>query len=306
MGFSIQRGATCTVAAVDEVFTQGRATRLLALLEAALWVGAGLIVAQAWGLLGHMPKGYGLGWQTVLGGVLLGAGAYVNRACVFGAIARLSSGDWAYVATPVGFFAGCWLFHRTLHGMSLGALGQGSPVLQVPSWVAMVLAGTMLLRVGWGLRTVHRSHDPAADARGFLARSASATWRPAPATVLIGITFLFMMLLAGPWAYTEVLSDWARGMAPSAAVRMALALALFGGAAWGGWHAGKWRRVAPRPAMLARCFTGGAMMGLGSLFIPGGNDGLILVGMPLLWPYAWLAFGTMCISIAALMWLKRA
>ena len=39
-------------------------------------------------------------------------------------------------------------------------------------------------------------------------------------------------------------------------------------------------------------------MGWGSLLIPGGNDGLILVGMPLLWPYAWVAFATMCVSIA--------
>jgi len=39
-------------------------------------------------------------------------------------------------------------------------------------------------------------------------------------------------------------------------------------------------------------------MGWGSLLIPGGNDGLILVGMPLAWPYAWLAFATMCAAIA--------
>ncbi len=38
-------------------------------------------------------------------------------------------------------------------------------------------------------------------------------------------------------------------------------------------------------------------MGWGSLLIPGGNDGLILVGIPLLWPYAWLAFFTMCVVI---------
>jgi hypothetical protein len=95
-------------------------------------------------------------------------------------------------------------------------------------------------------------------------------------------------------------------MASNTAMRAALAVALFSGAAWGGWSAGKWRRVSPRPALLARCFVGGLMMGLGSLFIPGGNDGLILVGMPLLWPYAWVAFATMCLSIALLMWVSKA
>jgi len=38
-------------------------------------------------------------------------------------------------------------------------------------------------------------------------------------------------------------------------------------------------------------------MAWGSLLIPGGNDGLILVGMPLLWPYALTAFLTMCVTI---------
>jgi toxin CptA len=39
------------------------------------------------------------------------------------------------------------------------------------------------------------------------------------------------------------------------------------------------------------------MMGWGTLLIPGSNDGLILIGMPLLRPYAWIAFLTMCASI---------
>jgi toxin CptA len=38
-------------------------------------------------------------------------------------------------------------------------------------------------------------------------------------------------------------------------------------------------------------------MGAGGALVPGGNDALILVGMPLLWPYAWLAFASMCCSI---------
>ena len=44
---------------------------------------------------------------------------------------------------------------------------------------------------------------------------------------------------------------------------------------------------------------------MGHLLIPGSNDGLILIGMPLLRPYAWLAFATMCVTIAAALWLRR-
>ena len=48
------------------------------------------------------------------------------------------------------------------------------------------------------------------------------------------------------------------------------------------------------------------MMGWGTLLIPGSNDGLILIGMPLLRPYAWLAFAIMCVTIAVALALQRA
>ena len=46
------------------------------------------------------------------------------------------------------------------------------------------------------------------------------------------------------------------------------------------------------------------MMGWGSLLIPGSNDGLILIGMPLLHPPAWLAFASMFVAIAAAMLIQ--
>jgi toxin CptA len=47
-------------------------------------------------------------------------------------------------------------------------------------------------------------------------------------------------------------------------------------------------------------------MGCGSLLIPGSNDGLIFIGIPLLRPYAWLALASMVLSIAAALLLQRA
>ena len=57
MGYAIQRGATCTVAAVDEVLTERSCRRLLSLVEAALWVTGGLILAQSLRLLPVTPPG---------------------------------------------------------------------------------------------------------------------------------------------------------------------------------------------------------------------------------------------------------
>jgi toxin CptA len=42
MGYAIQRGATCTVAAVDEVVSKRSINRLAAMVEASIWVAAAL------------------------------------------------------------------------------------------------------------------------------------------------------------------------------------------------------------------------------------------------------------------------
>jgi len=65
----------------------------------------------------------------------------------------------------------------------------------------------------------------------------------------------------------------------------------------GGHTAGRWRNTPPSFPQCAKCVGGGVLMAWGSLLIPGGNDGLILVGMPLLWPYALTACLTMCVTI---------
>jgi toxin CptA len=77
--------------------------------------------------------------------------------------------------------------------------------------------------------------------------------------------------------------------------------------AWS-WVGGRWTgqlwREAVTASAVARCFGGGVLMGWGSLLTPGGNDALVLIGMPLLWPYAWAAFATMCMTVAAVRWLS--
>ena len=123
---------------------------------------------------------------------------------------------------------------------------------------------------------------------------------------MIGITFFFMLALTGAWAYTDVLAELARGMATNLPARILLVFALLIGAMIGGWTAGRLRSTPVTLAQAAKCFVGGALMGWGSLMIPGGNDGLILVGMPLAWPYAWVAFLTMCATIGAAQWAQKA
>jgi len=303
MGFAIQRGATCTVAAVDEFVNKRRLRRLASMGEASLWVLGGLLIANAMGLLGTMPTGYAVGVATIAGGALLGVGAYVNRACVFGAIARLGSGEWAYVATPLGFYAGCASLPFLYSAPTAHKLAQYSPVLQAPMGIALFAGAAILLRVAIALR-------PSDETRQSVLRRlrdgmASRIWSPHAATTVIGIAFLCMLLLVGAWAYTDVLAELAVGMSRDLVARVVLLVALFAGAVVGGIASGRFVPTPVTVRQVLRCFAGGVLMAWGSLLIPGGNDGLILVGMPLLLPYAWVAFLTMCVSITAARTLER-
>jgi hypothetical protein len=102
----------------------------------------------------------------------------------------------------------------------------------------------------------------------------------------------------GTWAYTDVLAELAHGMSGALHVGALMAIALLAGAMVGGYTAGRMRWHPVSLVAVARCLAGGIFMAWGSLLIPGSNDGLILIGMPLLWPYAWAAFLTMCLTVA--------
>ncbi len=295
MGFAIQRGATCTVAAVEEVVTRQGAGRLIALVEASAWVAGGLLIAHRLHWLAQAPTGYAVTGWTFAGAVLLGLGAFVTRACVFGAIARLGSGDWAYAATPLGFYLGCLSMAAVFAPAAPHGLGASPVFIAAPAATAWLIMGLF----AWRIATPLLGH------RGMLRELLGRRlWSPHAATIVIGLAFLVMLILAGAWAYTDVLADLANGMPHDVLARSLLLMCLLAGAIVGGWTAGRLHFTRVRAASLARCLIGGVLMGWGSLLIPGGNDGLILVGMPLLWPYAWVAFMTMCLTIGSAQWMQ--
>ncbi len=290
MGFAITRGATCMVAAVDQIVRHGRASRLVAMGEASLWVAGGMTLAVAAGLMPQPLARHPILPASIAGAVLLGVGAYVNRACVFGSVARLGSREWHYLLTPVGFLAGCFLVMVIGPARGEGLPPAGSPSLPVAA--ALVLLAFMAWRVA---RLV---------CAGSIELLSARVWDPHHATLIIGITFAIMMLSVGAWTYPDALIALAMGMREPGPERLILFAALLLGAVWGGQRGGDSAHWSWRGAV--RCAAGGALMGAGSVLIPGGNDGLILVGVPFLQPYAWLAIVVMLCSIAAAMAIEDA
>jgi toxin CptA len=284
MGFSIQHGGTCMVAAVRQVLDDGRAQRALALLECCLWVAAlGLAVTVA-GLSFNASPGYPSGATVVLGGAMLGLGAWLNGACVFGAIARIGNRELHFLLTPPGFYLGS-LLHAVLAGPVVKSVAPAPVSAPAIAVLLALFAGSLLLSLREGL-TIHRTRSPI-----------GGLWNHRHATIVIGIAFVALIVVAGPWTYTEALTRSAHGNGAPGIDNCLLLLALLGGAVLGGWRSATAFQFVPRLAVA--CLAGGTLMGLGSALIPGGNDNLILAGLPWLQPHAWLAIATMALTIAA-------
>lgn len=284
MGFSIQRGGTCMVAAVRQLLDEGRGGRALALLECSLWVAALGLAASAAGLGFNASPSYPAGATVMLGGAMLGLGAWLNGACVFGAIARIGNRELHFLLTPPGFFLGS-LLHAALAGP--GVKGISPAPVSGPAIAALLVlfAGSLLVSLR-ECREVRRSRLPI-----------GTLWNHRHATIAIGVAFVALVVVAGPWTYTEALTRSAHGTGLPGIDNVLLLLALLGGAVLGGWRSATAFQFLPRRA--ATCLAGGALMGLGSALIPGGNDNLILAGLPWLQPHAWLAIATMALTIAA-------
>ncbi|MBC2669775.1 YeeE/YedE thiosulfate transporter family protein [Novosphingobium piscinae] len=296
MGYAIQSGATCTVYAVAELIDRRRATRLIAMLEAGLWVALVMTLTSLLHWPRSAPVAHAISLGTVAGGVLLGLGATVNGACLFGSVARFGSGEVGFAAVLPGYLGGI-VGHDRLFGAE-------APTLPWDATAGWHMPGVLVLGFGGyaGLRTLRTIY--------WTVRSATAErrphlWNPHEATLVIGVTFAILMLDVGAWTYSDLLADLAHGSRADAGWRLILFAALLGGARLAGQRHGWSPWIAPSARQLLASFAGGALMGLGGGLIPGGNDGLVLVGLPFLLPYAWLALASMALTIALVLWLQR-
>jgi len=293
IGFAAQRGNTCAVAAVDEAFHLRRFHLLWSIIDVVVIV-AGLYAAPHMaGLLTLAPQHAPVTWHAVLGGVLLGLGACINGACTVGTVARIGSGDFAFLATPVGIFVGCGVASHFVRGW----LPQVTLVSAATNHLALAVLVVSVVVVG--IR-IWRGADffLAPDKRERLLHR---TWNPRIANSVIGASFIVLALVAGPWSYTDLLFRIARGDGSGTEFLILLSIALFVGAVIGGWLMRRWRVRHVEVAALVRSFLGGAVMGVGLCLVPGANDGLTLEQVPLLIQSAIVAivglFGTVLVVV---------
>lgn len=274
LGVAIQHGTTCAVRAMSELVRDRKADDLLGFFECGLWA-----MLAAWLLIPDMaiPQ-----WQPLislcLGAALFGAGATINGGCAFGSIARLGEGQAEFLLTGAGAYVAFLL---------LETIGLGAPAMQehapVPEnallFVVFGLPGLILLRFAlWRrpLRLILRL--------SFL-------------MAVIGIVGTFVGALHQPWPWMLAL----RVIGTANWLTCVAVIGLISGSIANGLFLGRFKLAPPRLSALPGRFAGGLLMGAGGALIPGGNDSLILQGIPSGSPLAFLAYGILLATIVMLL-----
>ncbi|PLL10354.1 hypothetical protein C0V75_21225 [Tabrizicola sp. TH137] len=127
LGASAHRAGLCTVKAVAEVATTGRAHILWSFLKASLWTTGILALAALFGAavdLGQRP----ILASGIAGGLIFGLGAAVNGACSFSTLSRLADGHLVMLFTVLGWGIGIVLFQHVTSGIHLPAVAGSIPV----------------------------------------------------------------------------------------------------------------------------------------------------------------------------------
>lgn len=302
LGFSAHRAGICTVKAVAEVLTSRRAYFLISFAKTGLWVVAATMLAGMFSLeagFRHWP----LTGLSVLGGILFGIGAGVNRGCTFSTLTRLMDGNLNLAATVLGWPVGLWLglqFWGRITAPPVAVSAGPGPALFSP------LGGLVTVFVIWELCVLFLSLWRKAPLRRVLG---AHTYRLSAAAALLGVSNGVLLLATGPWSFTgTLLCEFdAGGLArcDNPALPWLIMLAALAGMATSAVQRGSFRWRRSRMRLVARHGGAGVLMGFGAVLVPGGNDGLILFGLPSLSPHALPAYGGILLGILVVLLTMR-
>ncbi|MCU0919733.1 MAG: YeeE/YedE family protein [Burkholderiaceae bacterium] len=281
-GWAAQRASLCNVRAAADWIEHRDGRMLGTLLRASLWATVATGAFWAAGVAAPaLSAPLGLA-GALLGGLLFGLGAAMNRGCSLSTLIRLAEGQWALLLTLAGFGLGAWLASRALPQTATGLFSRASSPLAWPGWATT--GPWWLLLAAWGLYDARRCRsairqDPLHNA-----------WWRRPAWPLQQVAWVFGLAGAamygayGAWTYTNLLRLEATGQPVAAAgLQLVLVTAMVAGMGVAARRSGAWSLRGPESlGALGRHLLGGMMMGVGSMAIPGGNDSVLLAWLPAL------------------------
>lgn len=307
LGFAAHRASICTVRAVAEVLSTGRAYCFLSFGKSVLWVAAILFLVILYNpKVGADISGFELSAAACIGGLMFGVGAALNGGCSFSTLSRLADGQLRMLVTLIGFAFGVLMIAYTFRAGYVWRAVSSPPFIQALSPYAGIMALGLWTWCFWELaRLWFRRPRNLPFAEKLLVRQYSLS----TAAALMGGANGLLYLLHGPWTYTGVLRQGVEGLVImsdlSGSTRISLFVAVFLGMLLSAWQRGNFRlegRVSPSWLMNG---MGGALMGGGVVLVPGGNDALILFGIPTLSQHALPAYAAMLVGIALVILAMR-
>jgi hypothetical protein len=307
LGFAAHRASVCTVRAIAEITSTHAAYMLASIGKSAMWVVAvtlpffWLIPTAGMGLTGWPLTSFAL-----LGGFLFGVGAAVNGACAYSTMARLVDGEGGMLMTIVGFAIGVLGF-VALVDLHLLSRPVPAPTLisMLINW-AWLIGGIFLL---WALYETARLWRTRPTGIPLVRLILARQYRLSSAAMVIGLSGAMIFLLIGSPGYTATLQNLIEGYVGAGSLpsitRWVLLIAVLLGMALSTLQRGSFR-VDWRPRLAwFRNIIGGMLMGFGTALLPGGNDALVLYGIPALSPHAVPAFLTLAIGVGVGLWVMQ-
>ncbi len=235
---------------------------------------------------------------ALVGGFVFGVGAVINGGCAFATLTRLANGQIAIVLSLVGFCSGIAGYGIMVGALSLPTLEMGEPLIDISQpWVLSALV-VLVVWMLWEILAMFRARSVAQSRPESIS---AGRYRLSTGAALMGVSNGFLYALVGTWAYTYTLGQQVQqlfrlSVGPGIFLWL-LFLSLLSGMTWSAWQSGQ-LRVDWRFSNWAAYLAGGTLMGLGAGLAQGGNDVLLLHGIPGLSPHALPVFAAMILGIA--------
>lgn len=300
LGFAAHRASLCTVRAVAELMSSGRAYCLMSFAKAVLWV-----LAIKLPVLAIKPEfvsrigGVPFSWATMLGGLLFGMGAALNGGCSFSTLSRLADGQLRMLLTLMGFVAGAVMQAKIISAVQWSHLPPTVTTLSAVAPFAGMLSFIIWLWAAYEFSTLWLTRPRKVGIAGLaLARQ----YRLSTAAAIIGIASGGLYLIYGSWTYTALLRQTPRWLALDDGAllleRVLLLVAVILGMVLSTVQRGSFRLDWRVRGSWFLNLGGGLLMGSGAVLVPGGNDALLLYGIPTLSAHAAPAYLAMLTGVA--------
>ena len=292
LGYAVNQASTCAVTAAKLLLHDAETGLTIGFVLAVAVAGA-ITLPLAWwlGEAAHLAPWSEITPGLIAGAALLGFGAVINDACLFGTLHRIGDGELRFLALPVGLGLG-FVLASHLPGLA-GASSRVNPLAHTgpAGWAA--LAGFAVAAI-FAARVLSRRQVP---------RRRASDWPLVQTMVLFGAAGALLYALVPGWTYADAVRR-AVVTAPTGMTGFGAALcaaATLAGAVTAGLRSGRFTYQPSTLRGMARSLLGGMVMAIGGVLVPGGNDTLLFAALPALSPGGIAAYLTMTATVLAIL-----